>query len=61
MQVLAATTRLRSADAAHMFGGERGGETSYAAVTVSIPPDSARKIGEVQWPEGCPAIRRAIS
>jgi esterase/lipase superfamily enzyme len=27
---------------------------SYAAVTVSIPPDATRKIGEVQWPTSLP-------
>jgi esterase/lipase superfamily enzyme len=38
-----------------MFNGERATESSYAAVTVSIPPDNARKIGEIQWPESLPA------
>jgi esterase/lipase superfamily enzyme len=33
-----------------MFESGRAAEVSYAAVTVSIPPDGARKIGEVQWP-----------
>jgi esterase/lipase superfamily enzyme len=27
---------------------------SYAAVEVSIPPDSAREIGRIQWPEALP-------
>src|ERR1700733_7299639 len=50
--VLVATERKRStADAAgEMFGRERAEEMSYASVTVSIPPDAARRIGEVQWP-----------
>jgi esterase/lipase superfamily enzyme len=54
--VLVATERRRStADAAgEMFGRERAEETSYASVTVSIPPDAARKIGEVQWPTSLP-------
>lgn len=41
-----------------MFSGERAAEMSYAAVTVSIPPDSARKIGEIQWPESLPGDPR---
>ena len=52
--VLVATTRQRSSDAAEMYTGERAGETSYASVTVSIPPDSNRKIGNVQWPQTLP-------
>jgi len=53
--VLVATKRNRStADAGEMFGSERGEEVSYASVTVSIPPDAARKIGEVQWPTSLP-------
>jgi len=55
VQVLAATTRQRStADAGEMFNGERAEGLSYAAVTVSIPPDAGRKIGEVQWPMSLP-------
>src|ERR1700709_806232 len=49
--IFVATTRQRSTtDPGEMFNGERGADISYAAVTVSIPPASARKIGEVQWP-----------
>jgi esterase/lipase superfamily enzyme len=55
VQVLAATTRRRSTtDAGEMFSGERGEDVSFAAVTVSIPPDSSRKIGQVQWPASLP-------
>jgi esterase/lipase superfamily enzyme len=54
VQVLAATTRQRSGDAGEMFSGGRAEDMSYAAVTVSIPPDSARKIGEIQWPASLP-------
>ena len=51
MQILAATNRRRSTtDAGEMFSGERAEETSYASVTVAIPPDSARRDGQVQWP-----------
>ena len=55
MSVLAATTRRRSTtDAGDMFSGERGEDVSYAAVTVSIPPESARKPGQVQYPSSVP-------
>jgi esterase/lipase superfamily enzyme len=37
---------------------ERADETAYAAVTVSIPPDAGRKIGEVQWPTSLPGDPR---
>ena len=51
VMVLAATNRRRSTtDAGEMFSGERAEETSYAAVTVSVPPDSARQSGRAQWP-----------
>jgi esterase/lipase superfamily enzyme len=59
VQVLAATTRQRStADVGEMFNGERADSVSYAAVTVSIPPDSTRKSGEIQWPESLPGDPR---
>lgn len=49
--VLVATTRRRApADPGEMFNSERAESVSYASITVSIPPDSNRKIGEVQWP-----------
>jgi esterase/lipase superfamily enzyme len=57
--VLAVTTRRRSTtDAGEMFSGERAEEVSFAAVTVSIPPDNARKIGEIQWPSSPPGDPR---
>jgi len=49
--VLAATTRARSTtDQGEMFSGERAEAVSYASIVVSIPPDSAREIGKIQWP-----------
>lgn len=49
--LLVATTRRRSiTDPGEMFTGERADALSYAAITVSIPPDASRKIGQVQWP-----------
>jgi len=37
-----------------MFSGERAAEASYADITVSLPPDAYRKVGEVQWPTSEP-------
>jgi esterase/lipase superfamily enzyme len=53
--IFASTTRQRSiTDPGEMFSGERAADVSYAAITVSIPPDASRKIGEVQWPASLP-------
>jgi esterase/lipase superfamily enzyme len=53
--VLIATTRSRStANAGEMFDSRRAEGVSYASVVVSIPPDAARKTGEVQWPASLP-------
>jgi len=49
VDMLVATTR-KQADPAEMFSGARGSAPSFANITVSIPPLSARQIGEVQWP-----------
>ena len=57
--VLVATTRKRAiTDPAEMFTGDRAENVSYAAITVSIPPDSARKVGAVQWPAIAPGDPR---
>ena len=55
VDLLVATTRMRSADPSEMFSGERGHTMSFADIGVSIPPDSAREIGQVQWPKGSAA------
>jgi esterase/lipase superfamily enzyme len=53
--VLAASTRQRATtDAGAMFSGERADSVSYASIVVSIPPDSTRKVGAVQWPATLP-------
>ena len=55
VHLLAATTRQRSTtDPGEMFNGGRADSVSYASVVVSIPPDNARTIGEVQWPTSPP-------
>jgi esterase/lipase superfamily enzyme len=51
--MLVATTR-RPADPAQMFSGDRGSTRSFANITVSIPPDRRRKVGEIQWPSRIP-------
>ncbi|MDH2352767.1 MULTISPECIES: alpha/beta hydrolase [unclassified Bradyrhizobium] len=57
--IFVATTRQRSAtDPGEMFSGERAATMSYAAVTISIPADTSRKIGEVQWPTTLPGDPR---
>jgi esterase/lipase superfamily enzyme len=57
--IFAATTRQRSTtDPGEMFSGDRAADVSYAAITVSIPPDTSRKIGEVQWPASLPGDPR---
>ncbi|WP_426616222.1 alpha/beta hydrolase [Bradyrhizobium sp. McL0616] len=49
--VLVATTRERAAaDTGDMFSRERASATSYAMISVSIPPDEARVVGAIQWP-----------
>jgi esterase/lipase superfamily enzyme len=53
VEMLVATTRsAQGATPGEMFTGERGQSVQFADLTISIPPDSARKIGEVQWPSG---------
>ncbi len=37
-----------------MFGGARGRGLEFADIAVSIPPDGARRPGEVQWPSRPP-------
>jgi esterase/lipase superfamily enzyme len=51
--MLVGTTR-KPADPAEMFSGDRGPTPSFANITVSVPPASARQIGEVQWPRQVP-------
>ena len=57
--LLVATTRSRAAaNDGSMFGSERADQASYASIAVSIPPDTARRIGEVQWPASVPGDPR---
>ena len=55
VDVLVATVRSsEGAKPGQMFTGERAERMAYADIAVSIPPDSARQIGEVQWPRRAP-------
>jgi len=57
--VLIATTRTRSSsDPGEMFSREPSSEMAFAQVTVSIPPDGSRKVGEIQWPLSPPGDPR---
>jgi esterase/lipase superfamily enzyme len=49
--ILVATTRQRATnDVGEMFSAGRAEALSYARVDISIPPDAAREIGQIQWP-----------
>jgi len=52
VELLVATTR-SSAEAkpGELFSGERARGLAFADIAISIPPESARKIGEIQWPD----------
>lgn len=54
VNLLVATTRQPSENPAILFSGERGSGLKTDAVTVSIPPDKNRKVGDVQWPKRLP-------
>lgn len=54
VEMLVATTRLRAEDPAILFTGDRARTISLADIAISIPPDAARKVGEVQWPKRIP-------
>jgi esterase/lipase superfamily enzyme len=55
IDLLVATTRMPNiAEAGEIFNGERGPALAFADIGISVPPDSAREIGEVQWPTSPP-------
>lgn len=54
VEMLVATTRVRSADPGIMFTGERALAPSFADIVISIPPADKRKVGEVEWPKKLP-------
>jgi esterase/lipase superfamily enzyme len=54
VDLLVATTRASTTIEKDLFTGERADKPAFARIGVSIPPDTARKIGEVQWPSRVP-------
>jgi esterase/lipase superfamily enzyme len=48
VDILAATTRTPSKIPGQLYTGERDNKLNFADITVSIPPDANRKIGDVQ-------------
>jgi esterase/lipase superfamily enzyme len=55
VEMLVATTREATIEPpGAMFNGERARGLAFANIVVSIPPDSRRKIGEIQWPSSPP-------
>lgn len=51
--MLVATTRSPDPDEGVLFSGERG-KNAFAEITVSLPPEARRTVGEVQWPSRLP-------
>jgi esterase/lipase superfamily enzyme len=57
--ILVGTTRTRSgSDAGEMFSRDLSNEIAFGQVTVSIPPDHSRAVGEIQWPVTLPGDPR---
>jgi esterase/lipase superfamily enzyme len=54
VEMLVATTRLKADSPAEMFSGLRAPTPSFADIVVSIPPDGAHRVGEVEWPKQIP-------
>jgi esterase/lipase superfamily enzyme len=54
VDMLVATTRRSAENPGELYSGERGDGLSFADIAVSIPPDTAHKAGEVQWPKTIP-------
>ncbi|MCV9966884.1 alpha/beta hydrolase [Pararhizobium sp. BT-229] len=55
VDMLIATTRARSTVPGQMFTGERARKPTFAEITISIPPEGKRKVGEVSWPKKLPS------
>ncbi|MEP9377980.1 alpha/beta hydrolase [Aquabacter sp. CN5-332] len=53
VEMVVATTRAQITGG-DLYGGDRAWDPGFAEITVSLPPDSARTIGEVQWPKSVP-------
>lgn len=55
VDMLITTMRSRSTVPGEMFTGERALAPAFADITVSIPPSTVRKEGQVAWPKRLPA------
>ncbi|WP_246160155.1 alpha/beta hydrolase [Aureimonas fodinaquatilis] len=55
VDLLVATTRAPTSEPGVIFSGERGSALSLLNIGVSIPPENAREVGQVQWPSRLPA------
>ena len=55
VSILVATTRAPSDNPGLLYSGERGTAIDFNELVISIPPEAARKVGEVQWPKKLPA------
>ncbi len=55
VDLLVATSRAATDRPGVPYGGERGDGLSLDRFVVSIPPDAARQVGEIQWPSSEPA------
>ena len=55
VNMMVVTTRERSINPGEMFTGERALAPSFVAMDISIPPENARKVGEVAWPKRLPS------
>lgn len=53
--MMVATTRGHASKPGEMFSGERAMAPTFAEITVSIPPDNVRTVGEVAWPRRLPS------
>jgi esterase/lipase superfamily enzyme len=55
VDMIVATTRAPVSDPTGvLFGGERSRGLRFADISISIPPDSQRTIGDIQWPSRPP-------
>jgi esterase/lipase superfamily enzyme len=50
VDMLVVSTRARSSTPGQIYSGERVDGRSLLNLVVSVPPDGARKLGEIQWP-----------
>lgn len=54
VDMVVVTNRLRDPDPRRLYSGERGPNREISAIEVSVPPDGARKVGEINWPSTAP-------